>query len=147
MVDMRLSKNSPVSVTIGAVTYTGVVLVAMKIQGVDGGPMVKSRTVANNHAPIGVTDFPKEMIVVVTLDADILPALIAANYVNTAAANTALSAFVITERNTAGQTRTVTFVGANSKIQSVQAKNANLGDQIHELTILTHTSISYSNWA
>jgi hypothetical protein len=147
MVDTRISKNSPVSVTIGATTYTGVVLVAMKIQGIDGGPMVKARSVANVHYPIGLTDFPKEIIVVVTLDADILPALITANYVNPTAANTALSAFVITEKNTAGLTRTVTFTGANSKIQGVQAKNATLGDQIHEVTILTHSVITYSGWS
>ena len=147
MVDTRISKNSPTQVQIGGTTYTGVVLIALKIQGVDGGDMSKSRTVANAITPIGHTDFPKEAIVIVTLDADIIPALITANYVNMAAGNTALSALVITEKATDGKTRTITFTAANSKITGVQAKNASLGDQIHEITIKTYGAITYSSWA
>ena len=146
MVDTRISENSPVSVQLGATTYTGVVLVAIKIQAVGGGDIVKARSVANSHVPIGVTDHPKEAIVVVTLDADVLPALIAANYVNMTAANTALSALIITEKATDGKTRTVTFTAANSKVQGVSGKNATLGEQVHEVTILTYGAITYSAW-
>lgn len=148
MVDTRISKNSPTQVVLGAAgTFTGVVLIAIKIQGVDGGDMSKARTVANAITPVGHTDFPKEAIVIVTLDADVVPALITANYLNMAAGNTALSSFVITEKNTAGLTRTVTFTAANTKITGVQAKNANLGDQIHEITLKTYGTITYSAWA
>lgn len=147
MTDTRISENSPVSVTLGATTYTGVVLVAIKIQACGGGDIVKARTVANSNTPVGVTDYPKEAVVVLTLDADVIPALITANYINMAAANTALSAFIITEKSVTGTTRTITFTATNSKIQSVSSKNASLGDQVHEITILTYGTITYSAWA
>jgi hypothetical protein len=146
MTDTRISENSPVSVQLGSTTYTGIVLVAgPKIQAVGGGPIVKSRTVANSHVPVGTTDYPKEAVTIVTIDADVIPALLTGNYINMTAANTALSAFVITEKSVEGKTRTITF--SNSKIQSVQAKNQALGDQAHEVTILSYGAITYSAWA
>lgn len=146
MVDTRLSKNSPVSVALGATTYTGVVLTAMKIQGVGGKPIVEARTVANNTEPEGVMQNPVEAIVIVTVDADVIPALLTAGYVNMSAAPVALSAFVITEKATDGKTRTITFTAAKSRIQGIQAKHATLGDQIHEITIHTYGTITYSAW-
>jgi len=147
MTDTRISENSPTQVQIGATTYTGVVLIAMKIQAVGGGDIVKARTTANNTTPVGTTAYHVEAIVIVTLDADIIPALITANYINMAAAPTVLSYFIITEKGVDGKTRTITFTAANSKIQSVSSKNATLGDQIHEITILTYGTITYSAWA
>ena len=144
---MRLSENSPTGITIGATTYTGVVYTALKIQACGGGDMVKNRTVANSHSPIGQTDYPKEAVLIVALDADILPALMTANYVNMAGANSALSALSITEKNASNQARTITFVAANSKIQSVSGKNTTLGDQFTELTIVTYGALTYGAWA
>jgi hypothetical protein len=148
MTDTRVSENSPTQVQIGATTYTGVVLTAMKIQAVGGGDIVKSRTTANNTEPVGDTAYPVEAIVVVTLDADVIPALLTAGYVSMTAAPAALSAFIITELDAPKtKTRTITYTASKSKIQGVSAKHATLGDQIHEITILTRGTITYSAWA
>jgi hypothetical protein len=147
MPDTNLSENSPVSITIGATTYTSVVSVALRFQRAGGGEMVTSRTVANSHVPIGVTDHPKECVLVVVLDADVVPALMTSNYLNMSGANAAPSALVITEKNTAGATRTVTFTAANCKIQNVAPKNVVEGEQHVEITFLTYGSITYSAFA
>lgn len=147
MTDVRLSENSPTGITIGATTYTGVVYTALKVQACGGGDMVKNRTVANSHSPIGQTDYPKEAILIVALDADILPALLTANYVNMIGANVALSALSITEKNVTNQVRTITFDAAKSKIQSVSEKNTTLSDQFTEVTIITYGAFTYGSWA
>lgn len=147
MPDITLSENSPVSVTLGSTTYTNVVSTAIKFQAVGGGEAVTARTVGNSHVPVGHTDHPKETIVTIVLDADVVPALITANYWNPSGANTALSPFVITEKNSNGATRTITFTGANSKIQNVAPRNVVEGEQHVEITVLTYGAVTYSSWA
>jgi hypothetical protein len=147
MTDTNLHENSPVSVTIGATTYTSIVSTAINFQGVDGGPAIKARTVGNTTAPVGWTDLHKDCEVAVVLDADVMPALITASYWNVSGSNTALSAFVITEKNMAGQTRTVTFTAANTKIKKPTPKNIFEGDQHIELLIGTYGTVTYSGWA
>lgn len=142
-----ISENSPVSVTLGATTYTQVVSTAIKYQAVGGGDAVTARTVGNSHAPVGHTDHAKEAIVTVVLDVDVMPALITANYWNPGGANAAFSAFVITEKSSAGTTRTVTFTAANSKIQNVAPRNVVEGEQHIEIVVLTFGTVTYSNWA
>lgn len=147
MPDTNLSENSPVSVTIGATTYTSVVSVALRYQRAGGGDMVTARTVANSHAPVGITDHAKECLLIITLEADVVPALITANYINMTGANAAPSALVVTEKSMAGTTRTATFTAANCRIQNVAPRNVVEGEQHVEITFLTYGAITYSAFA
>ncbi len=148
MSEISLSENNPVSVQLGATTYTRVVSVSGPLfQACGGGPAVTSRTVGGVHVGIGDTDHPKEIITKVLLEADCVPALITANYWNPSGANVALSNYVITDKEaalTGARTRTETYT--NSKIQNVQASRTVLGKQTVEITIKSY-GISYSSWA
>jgi len=123
------------------------VTIADNFQAVGGGDMVEAQTVGNNHSPVDWMNKPKECIVIATLAADVMPALLTATYVNMTGANTALSALVVTEKNTAGLTRTVTYTAANSKIKTTARKNILLGEQTIEVKIGTYGTVTYSSWA
>ena len=149
MVETRISKNSPVSFTLGANTYTkGVISIAgPDIQSVNGGDMVDCRTVATNDEPDGFTDFAKQSITIVLFDADVIPALLTAGNISMTAGNAALSACSWIEKNTAGLTRSVTLTASKCRIARATPKNVNLGDQTHEIKIKGYGTITYSSWA
>jgi len=143
----KLSENNPVQATIGTLVYDEVVSIAINIQGVKTADMATSQTVANNHVPIAVTDHAKETIVTVTIDAhNVLGDLINKGYVNPAGANAFLGTFEFKERNISNQTRTVSFVGNNSKIQSVEGKLVSKDNPVTEIKILTFGAITFSAW-
>ena len=142
-----LSQNNPVSVRIGNLTYENVVSVGVKVQGVGGGDMVSSQTVANNFAPVALTDHAKETVVVVAIDArNVLSDLISAGYISLSGSNGALGTFSYVERNGNEQTRTVNFDGSKSKIQSCEPKLKDKENPVTEITILTSGNITFSNF-
>jgi hypothetical protein len=142
------SCNSPVSVTIGSVTYTKIAAFAEDYQAAEGGDAVTPRTVANSHTPEGYTDHPKGITIIVTIDsAEVKKNLEDANFWNHNGSNAALSSFSMVEkRSIDAKTRTVTYNAGNSKIQTLALKYATPDKPLTEIKIFTYGKPAYSNW-
>jgi hypothetical protein len=143
-----LSANSPVSVTIGSVTYTVIAVFAEDYQAAEGGDAVTPRLMANSHAPEGYTDHPKGITIIVTIDsAEVKKNLEDANFWNHNGSNAALTVFsMVQKRGLDEKTRTVTYVAGNSKIQTLALKYATPDKPLTEIKIFTYGKPTYSNW-
>ena len=148
-----LSQNNPVSVQLGSIIYDNVKTFAMKVQGVGGGDMVSSQTVANVHSGVSFTDHPKEVVAVFTVDAvNVEQTLISNNYVNLNGANVALGTFVYKRCNGSGQTQTVSFTGSRCKVKTCELKIVNVEgssggtNPVTEIEVICQDSITYSGW-
>jgi hypothetical protein len=142
-----LSENNPVKVVIGSRTFTNVVSVAIKPQGVGGGDMVTSQTVANVHNGVSFTYHAKEILTVVTIDAeDVLQYLLSSGYINLSGENMGVSPFTVTYRNSISQQQTVTLNGNLCKVKSCEIKLVQKDNPVTEIEILTHGELTFSGW-
>jgi len=147
------SKNNPVSVTIGSVTYSNVVSWSDKIVSTDGGYMEEPRTTAGSDVPHGYTDKPKYIQISIALDSNVVRSnLISAGFINLTGSNGHISTLRYVEKNsTSGQVRTVTFNSAESgacKVMNLENKFVHgTENPVVEITLAFYGSISESAWA
>ena len=114
MVNYRVQVTN---VLIGAVNVTGVMYAADKPVGSGpGGSFVSPRTVANTILPVGVITHHAWGEIEVAIDEDEKPALYDPS--PSPLVPGTLVTLVVTEKNTAGQTRTVTY--GTAYVQSAQ---------------------------
>lgn len=143
MSEKTLSENSPVSIQVGGTTYNNLVAWKPNYQAVGGGDAVTGRTVGNNHSPIGVTHHPKECIVDVIFDSDVIPALITGGFWNPTGENTSTT-LVVTEKATDGKTRTVSY--SNVRVQQMPSSYTVRGEQHTEVIFHSYGAVTYSGW-
>ncbi|MCL2641968.1 MAG: hypothetical protein FWD52_00395 [Candidatus Bathyarchaeota archaeon] len=146
--DQIVSKNSPVSITLGAVTYDNVEVLAWKYEACDGGDAMEPHTVASGHTPSGYTHKPKRIILIATIDhIDITNNLVSSGFWNNTGANSNLTALKYVEmRNDTRQTRTITFTAANSYVVAISPTFNQRGTQFTEVRISTYGNVTYSSW-
>ncbi len=152
---MPTYKKAVTSVTVGANSTTAVIYVAEKVATSEGGDFVKPRTVANTVAPVGVIHAHKWWEITVAIDEEDEAMLFTADlispnttYVTTLGEGVIVPSvyLVITEKNTAGTSRTITYTNVYVKNWSNKTTN-NEDHQPIEITFLSYGTRTATAWA
>ncbi|MCL2288618.1 MAG: hypothetical protein FWC33_05565 [Candidatus Bathyarchaeota archaeon] len=146
--DKIFSGNNPVSVTVGGVTYSGVMVFAHRAGAVGGGDVAEHRTVPGYSGPQGFTHKHKERVIIVTIDSwELQDNLENGGYWHDGDDNKVLP-FEVKQKRGDGKTRTVKFDTENTLLVRMESNLENLAKQQGtELTILTSGKPTKTPWA
>ncbi|MCL2868709.1 MAG: hypothetical protein FWF27_04630 [Candidatus Bathyarchaeota archaeon] len=136
-----LKVKNPQSITIGSYTYKNVMVLAMKYVAEDGGEVKIPQTVASGKWPVGWTEKPCYIKLVVLInnamvERDMWQAGYWGN--STVGEDNIITTLSFVDKHVNGKTRTVTFSpDIGSVITMLDSSRRHLGEQLTELTIAT----------